>query len=69
MLPIGSLVGMSLVRLRQFDQSLLATDGVERHLGLERRRVVAPWSSAHALVSFQDSLDKLNRPLGYGEQK
>ena len=42
---------MNLVKLRQFDQSLLATDGVERHL--ERRRAVAPWSSAHALASFR----------------
>lgn len=45
--PLGHLVGVNVVLLRDLGDRLVALDGVQGHLGLERRRVVATGSSAH----------------------
>ena len=46
-LPLGDLVGMNVEALGDHDDGLLAIDGFQSHLGLEGRRMVAPWSSGH----------------------
>jgi hypothetical protein len=51
-LPIHNLVGVHVVHLGQLGQRLVASNGVQGHLGLENRRVVAPRSLAHGHPAF-----------------
>jgi hypothetical protein len=49
--PLGDLRRVHLEVLRNLGHRLVASDGGQRHLGLECRRVVAPWSLAHVVCS------------------
>lgn len=61
-LPLGDLVGMDIMLLGQFGQGLLATEGGQRHFGLERRRVVPAGTSAHLLLLIPRAYHARIRP-------
>ena len=50
--PIGDLIRMYVKALRQLRQCLLASDGSDRYLSLECRRVIPPCPFGHALDPF-----------------
>ena len=54
--PLRDLVRMNVELLGQLGQRLLALDGRYRHLRLERRGVVPPWSSHHGRSSVLSNL-------------